>query len=120
MIKNESSNVSRQARHERVRKKISGTSDRPRLCVFRSLKNIYAQVIDDETGNTLAAASSLDSELKGTYGGNKTAAKAVGELIAKKALDKGITTVVFDRGGYLYHGRVAELAAGAREGGLKF
>ena len=120
MIKKKSSNVARQARHQRVRKKISSTPDRPRLCVFRSLKNIYAQVIDDTTGNTLAAASSLDAELKASYGGNKDAAKAVGELIAKKALDKGITNVVFDRGGYLYHGRVAELAAGAREGGLKF
>ena len=120
MIKKKSSNVSRLARHKRVRRKISGTAERPRLCVFRSLKNIYAQVIGDTTGNTLAAASSLDAELKASYGGNKDAAKAVGELIAKKALDKGITNVVFDRGGYLYHGRVAELAAGAREGGLKF
>ncbi len=120
MIKKKSSNVSRLARHKRVRRKISGTAERPRLCVFRSLKNIYAQVIDDTTGNTLAAASSLDAEFKASYGGNKDAAKVVGELIAKKALEKGITNVVFDRGGYLYHGRVAELAAGAREGGLKF
>ena len=119
MIKKKSSNVSRLARHKRVRRKISGTAERPRLCVFRSLKNIYAQVIDDTTGNTLAAASSLDAEFKASYGGNKDAAKVVGELIAKKALEKGITNVVFDRGGYLYHGRVAELAAGAREGGLK-
>lgn len=92
----------------------------PRLCVFRSLKNIYAQVIDDTTGTTLAAASSLDADLKENYGGNKEAAKAVGEAVAKKAIAAGITEVVFDRGGYVYHGRVAELAAGAREGGLKF
>ncbi len=120
MIKKESSNVARLARHARVRKKISGTPERPRLCVFRSLKNIYAQVIDDTTGTTLAAASSLDADLKENYGGNKEAAKAVGEAVAKKAIAAGITEVVFDRGGYVYHGRVAELAAGAREGGLKF
>lgn len=120
MIKKESSNVARLARHARVRKKISGTPERPRLCVFRSLKNIYAQVIDDTTGTTLAAASSLDADLKENYGGNKEAAKAVGEAVAKKAIAAGITEDVFDRGGYVYHGRVAELAAGAREGGLKF
>ena len=120
MIKKESSNVARLARHARVRKKISGTPERPRLCVFRSLKNIYAQVIDDTTGTTLAAASSLDADLKENYGGNKEAAKAVGEAVAKKAIAAGITEVVFDRGGYVYHGRVAELAAGAREGGLNF
>ena len=120
MIKKESSNVARLARHARVRKKISGTPERPRLCVFRSLKNIFAQVIDDTTGTTLAAASSLDADLKENYGGNKEAAKAVGEAVAKKAIAAGITEVVFDRGGYVYHGRVAELAAGAREGGLKF
>ena len=88
--------------------------------MFRSLKNIYAQIIDDDKGVTLVAASSLDAELKDVYGGNKDAAKKVGELIAKKALEKGIDTVVFDRGGYIYHGRVQELADGAREAGLKF
>ena len=120
MIKKVNSNVSRLARHARVRKKISGTPELPRLCVFRSLKNIYAQIIDDTTGHTLAAASSLEGDLKGKNGGNREAAKAVGALIAKKALDKGIKQVVFDRGGYVYHGRVAELAAAAREGGLEF
>ena len=120
MIKKESSNVARLARHARVRKKISGTPERPRLCVFRSLKNIYAQVIDDTTGTTLAAASSLDADLKENYGGNKEAARKVGEMIAKRAAEKGISQVVFDRGGYIFHGRVKELAEGAREGGLKF
>lgn len=120
MIKKQSSNVSRLRRHKRVRKTVSGTSSRPRLCVYRSLKNIYAQIIDDENGATLVAASTLETELKEVYGGNKEAAKKVGELIAKKALEKGIDTVVFDRGGYIYHGRVQELAEGAREAGLKF
>ena len=120
MINKQSSNVSRLRRHKRVRKTVSGTAARPRLCVFRSLKNIYAQIIDDDKGTTLVAASSLDAELKEVYGGNKDAAKKVGELIAKKALEKGIDTVVFDRGGYIYHGRVQELADGAREAGLKF
>ena len=120
MIKKKSSEVSRLARHARVRKKISGTSEIPRLCVYRSLKNIYAQIIDDSKGVTLVSASSLDAELKANYGGNKDAAKAVGALVAKKALAAGISEVVFDRGGYVYHGRVAELAEGAREGGLKF
>ncbi len=120
MIKKQNSNVARLARHARVRKKISGTPERPRLCVFRSLKNIYAQIIDDTTGKTLVAASTLDKDLKGSYGGNKDAAKAVGVSVAKKAAAAGITKVVFDRGGYVYHGRVAELAAGAREGGLEF
>ena len=120
MIKKQNSNVSRLARHARVRQKISGTAERPRLCVFRSLKNIYAQIIDDTTGTTLVSASSLDADLKANYGGNKDAAKAVGQAVAKKALAAGIENVVFDRGGYVYHGRVAELAAGAREGGLKF
>ena len=101
-------------------KEVSGTAELPRLCVFRSLKNIYAQIIDDTAGKTLASASSLDAELKANYGGNKDAAKAVGALVAKRALDAGISEVVFDRGGYVYHGRVAELAEGAREGGLKF
>lgn len=120
MIKKENSNVSRLARHARVRKKVSGTTSVPRLCVYRSLKNIYAQIIDDTTGKTLVSASSLDAELKANYGGNKEAAKAVGEAVAKKAVEQGIKTVVFDRGGYVYHGRVAELAEGARQGGLEF
>ncbi len=117
MINKQSSNVARLRRHKRVRKAISGTAVCPRLCVFRSLKNIYAQIIDDVAGTTLVSASSL--ELEGN-GGNKEAAKAVGELVAKKALEKGIENVVFDRGGYIYHGRVQELADGAREAGLKF
>lgn len=104
----------------RVRKNISGTQERPRLNVYRSLKNIYAQVIDDETGKTLVSASSLDKELGLANGGNKDAAKAVGELVAKRAIEKGIKKVVFDRGGYIYHGRVEQLAEGAREGGLEF
>ncbi len=120
MIKKTSSNVSRLARHARVRKKVSGTAQVPRLCVFRSLKNIYVQIIDDTAAKTLVSASTLDAELKANYGGNKEAAKAVGALIAKKALEAGISEVVFDRGGYVYHGRVAELAEAAREGGLKF
>ena len=122
MVKKPVKNKIRIRKHERVRKKIIGTPERPRLNVFRSLHHIYAQVIDDTAGNTLAAASTLDEALKNTlaYGGNKEAAKAVGLLIAKKAQDKGITEVVFDRGGYIYHGRVKELAEGAREGGLEF
>ena len=120
MIKRKNSEEARRARHARVRKKVSGTTEIPRLCVYRSLKNIYAQIIDDTTGKTLVSASTLDAELKANYGGNKEAAKAVGMLIAKKALDANIKEVVFDRGGYVYHGRVAELAAGAREGGLDF
>lgn len=120
MIKKKSSEISRLARHARVRKKISGTSEVPRLCVYRSLNNIYAQIIDDTKGVTLVSASTLDADLRGNYGGNKEAAKAVGLSVAKKALAKNIKAVVFDRGGYVYHGRVAELAAGAREGGLEF
>jgi large subunit ribosomal protein L18 len=120
MIKRKNSEEARRARHARVRKKVSGTTEIPRLCVYRSLKNIYVQIIDDTTGNTLVSASTLDAELKANYGGNKEAAKAVGLLAAKKALDANIKTVVFDRGGYVYHGRVAEVAAGAREGGLEF
>ena len=106
-------------RHRRVRGKISGTAERPRLNVFRSNANIYAQVIDDTTGTTLCAASTLDKSFNGN-GGNKEAAREVGKLIAQKAAEKGITNVVFDRGGYIFHGRVKELADGAREGGLKF
>ena len=119
MIHRKDSNKLRQRRHRRVRGKISGTAERPRLCVYRSLANIYAQVIDDVRGVTLASASSLDKDFDG-YGGNKDAAREVGKLIAKKAIDKGIKAVVFDRGGYIYHGRVQELAEGAREGGLEF
>ena len=112
----------RAKRHARVRKNIFGTPERPRLCVFRSNKNISCQIIDDVNGVTLAAASSLDKELKAevAYGGNKEAAKKVGKAIAKKAAEKGISEVAFDRGGFIYHGRVKELAEGAREGGLKF
>lgn len=115
-------NEIRQRKHERVRKKIFGTPERPRLNVFRSLKHIYAQIIDDTTGTTLVAASTVEKEIKDKmpYGGNKQAAREVGRLIAQKALEKGIKKVVFDRGGYLYHGRVKELAEGAREGGLEF
>jgi large subunit ribosomal protein L18 len=122
MINKPSKNETRLRKHYRVRKKISGTSERPRLNVFRSLKNIYAQVIDDTTGTTLVSASTIDVAIKGkiTRGGNKEAAKEVGKLLAQKAAEKGIKQVVFDRGGYLYHGRVAELAEGAREGGLEF
>ena len=119
MIKKQNSNVARLRRHARVRKNISGTAERPRLNVFRSLNNIYAQIIDDVTGTTLAAASSLDKEFSGN-GGNVEGAKQVGLLVAKKAAEKGIKQVVFDRGGYVYHGRVAALAEGAREGGLEF
>lgn len=120
LINKPSKNVARLRRHKRVRKLISGTPARPRLCVFRSLANIYAQIIDDVNGVTLVSASTLDAELKGSNGGNKEAAKAVGQLVAKRAIEKGIKDVVFDRGGYIYHGRVAELAEGAREGGLEF
>jgi large subunit ribosomal protein L18 len=109
-------------RHQRIRNDLIGTPDKPRLCVFRSNKNIFCQIIDDVNHKTLASASTIDKELKGeiAYGGNKDAAKKVGEAIAKRALDKGISEVAFDRGGFLYHGRVKELAEGAREGGLKF
>ena len=119
MIVRKDKNELRQRRHRRVRGKVSGTAERPRLCVYRSVKNIYAQLIDDVRGVTLVAASSLDKDFDG-YGGNKEAAKAVGLSIAKKAVQAGITEVVFDRGGYVYTGRVALLADGAREGGLKF
>jgi large subunit ribosomal protein L18 len=121
MINKPNKNEIRLRKHTRVRKKIEGTTERPRLNVFRSLKNIYVQIIDDTTGKTLVAASTLDEVLKGkTVGGNKEAAKEVGRLIAQKAIEKGIKQVVFDRGGYLYHGRVKELAEGAREAGLDF
>ncbi|MEG1257330.1 50S ribosomal protein L18 [Clostridium sp.] len=112
--------LSREKRHLRVRKKIHGTAVRPRLSVYRSEKNIYAQVIDDVAGRTLVAASTLDKDFAIKVGSNKEAAKLVGEIIAKKAIEAGITEVVFDRGGYVYHGRVQMLAEGAREAGLKF
>ncbi|MBQ3096415.1 MAG: 50S ribosomal protein L18 [Clostridia bacterium] len=120
MVSRIDSNEQRLKRHKRVRGKISGTAERPRLCVFRSLQHIYAQVIDDTTGKTLAAASSQDKSLEGVYGGNKEAARKVGALIAERAKEAGISVVVFDRGGYVFEGRVAELAAGAREAGLEF
>jgi large subunit ribosomal protein L18 len=122
MITKVSKNSSRKVRQKRVRVKISGTTERPRLNVFRSSKNIYAQIIDDTKGITLVSASSLDPEIKGnvSYTGNKEASKLVGELVAKKAQEKGIKSVVFDRAGYIYHGRVKELGEGAREAGLEF
>ena len=119
MIKKADSNKARAKRHARVRAKISGTPERPRLNVYRSTKHIYAQLIDDVNGVTLASASSMDKAFEGE-GGNTEAARKVGTKIAERALAKNITEVVFDRGGYLYHGRVKELAEGAREGGLKF
>jgi large subunit ribosomal protein L18 len=121
-VANKTKKEQRLARHRRVRKGLTGTSAKPRLCVFRSLKNISVQVIDDTTGTTLASASTLDKDIKeqAAYGGNKDAAKLVGVKIAKAALDKGVEVVAFDRGGFLYHGRVKELADGAREAGLQF
>lgn len=122
MIQKVDRNQKRKKRHLRVRNKVMGTAERPRLNVFRSLKNIYAQLIDDEAGHTLVSASTLDPELKESVknGGTVESAELVGELIAKRALDKGFQTVVFDRGGYVYHGRVKALAEGARKGGLQF
>ena len=119
MVKQINRKANRAKRQIRVRAKISGTSTCPRLNVFRSSKNIYAQIIDDVAGVTLVAASSVEKGFEGN-GGNKEGAFKVGEMIAKKALEKGINTVVFDRAGFLYHGRVAELADGARKGGLSF
>lgn len=119
MIKKQNSNVARLRRHARVRKNISGTAQKPRLDVFRSLNHIYAQLIDDTNRVTLAAASSVEKGFSAN-GGNIEGAKVVGQMIAKVALEKGIKEVVFDRGGYVYHGRVAALAEGAREGGLEF
>lgn len=114
--------TARKKRHFRVRKKVVGTPGKPRLNVFRSVNHIYAQVIDDYSGITLAAASTLDKELKGkiSAGGNIAAARTVGELIAKRAVDKGVKGVVFDRGGYIYHGRIKALADAARSKGLEF
>ena len=119
MVKNFDKNAQRKKRHIRVRGKISGTPERPRLSVFRSNANISAQIIDDVNGKTLVAASSLEKGFDGATG-NKEAARKVGKTLAERAKEKGIGTVVFDRSGYLYHGRVAELAEGAREGGLEF
>ena len=120
MIKKVARNDVRKSRHERVRNKVSGTKDVPRLNVFRSNSNIFAQIIDDENGTTLVSASSIDKDLKLENGGNVEAATKVGEVLAKKAKKAKITEVVFDRGGYLYHGRVKALAEAARENGLKF
>ena len=119
MVSKKDSNKARLKRHQRVRSKVSGTAQRPRLDVFRSAKNIYAQVIDDVAGVTLVSASTVEKDFT-EYGGNKDAAKKVGLMIAERCKAKCIENVVFDRGGYLYHGRVKELAEGAREGGLQF
>ena len=119
MINRPDTKAQRLKRHKRVRARLSGTPERPRLDVFRSENHIYAQVIDDVAGRTLCAASSVEKDFGGS-GGNREAAKKVGKLIAERSLAKGIDTVVFDRGGYIYHGRVKELAEGAREGGLQF
>ena len=110
----------RKKRQLRARKKINGTAERPRLNVFRSLSNIYAQIINDVTGETLVSASSIDKTAGVSYGGNIEAAKAVGKLVAERAKEKGISQVVFDRGGHIYHGRIAALAGAAREAGLEF
>ena len=119
MVNKPDSNKARLKRHRRVRGKISGTPERPRLNVFRSAKHIYAQLIDDVNGVTIASAASTEKGFD-VSGGNKEGAFKVGQMIASRAAEKGITEVVFDRGGYIYHGRVAELAAGARDGGLNF
>ena len=122
MINKTDKNTERVVRHKRVRTKVSGTSERPRLCVYRSLGQIYAQIIDDTKGVTLASASTLDNEVKALCQGKSKSeqAKIVGQAIAKRALEKKISEVVFDRGGYIYIGRVQALADGAREAGLKF
>lgn len=122
MLSRQDKNVARKRRHLRVRKKVTGTKERPRLNVYRSLKHIYAQIVDDEQGRTLVAASSLDKDVSAGRKscGNKECARLVGKLVAAKAVQVGIKTVVFDRGGYLFHGRIRELAEGAREGGLEF
>lgn len=119
MVKKTDRKMERTRRHLRVRRKISGTSERPRLCVYKSNTNLYVQIIDDVAGNTLVSCSTLDKEIK-TKHANVEAAKEVGAMIAKKALEKNIKSVVFDRGGNIYHGVVKELAEAAREGGLKF
>ena len=122
MFKKQDRNEIRVIRHARVRKKISGTTERPRLCVYRSNAHIYAQIIDDTAGKTLAAASTVEKDIASQIGevDKKGAAKLVGKIVAERAQAAGIKTVVFDRGGYIFTGRVAELAAGAREGGLDF
>ena len=119
MVSRPDTKKARAKRHKRVRSKISGTASCPRLCVFRSTSNIYAQIIDDVAGVTLVSASTAEKSFT-EYGGNKEAAKKIGQIVAERCKAKGIETVVFDRGGYVYHGRVAELAEGAREGGLNF
>lgn len=119
MVSRQDSNIARKKRHVRVRGKISGTAECPRLNVYRSLANIYVQLIDDESGVTLAQASTVEKDFA-QYGGNVEAAKAVGKKLAERATEKGIKECVFDRGGYVYHGRVAAVAEGAREGGLEF
>jgi large subunit ribosomal protein L18 len=122
MDKAKEKRLARRRRHARVRARVSGTAERPRLCVFRSLKHIYAQVIDDSLANTLVSASTLEAEVQTEFSGKDKAAQAaaVGKVLAKRALDAGIEMVVFDRGGYKYHGRVKSLADAAREAGLKF
>lgn len=122
MISNRSRNEMRELRHRRLRARVAGTAEKPRLCVFRSLNHIYAQVIDDESGRTIISASTVDKSLKGTFktGGNQEAAISVGKLVAERALAQGIVEVVFDRGGHIYQGRVKALAEAAREAGLKF
>ena len=122
MISNRSRNEMRELRHRRLRARVAGTAEKPRLCVFRSLNHIYAQVIDDESGRTMISASTVDNSLKGTLatGGNQEAAISVGKLVAERALAQGIVEVVFDRGGHIYQGRVKALAEAAREAGLKF
>ena len=119
MVSRKDKNAQRLKRHVRIRSKISGTPECPRLAVYRSNKNIYAQIIDDVNGVTLVSASTLEAGFEG-IGSNKEAAKKVGMSLAERAKEKGISAVVFDRGGYIYHGRVSELADGAREGGLQF
>ena len=119
MVNKIDSNKARLKRHVRVINKVNGTAERPRLSVFRSAKNIYAQIIDDKAGVTLVSASSLEKSFT-EKGSDKAAARAIGKLVAERAVEKGITAVVFDRSGYLYHGRIKELAEGAREGGLNF
>ncbi|HXK71826.1 MAG: 50S ribosomal protein L18 [Clostridia bacterium] len=122
MIKNIDKNNARKKKHDRIRNHLSGTAEMPRLNVYKSLNNIYAQVIDDTKGYTLVSASTMDPSLKGTLknGSNLEAAKQVGTLVAKKALEKGIKSVIFDRGGYVYHGKIKALADAAREAGLEF
>ncbi|MBI4213835.1 MAG: 50S ribosomal protein L18 [Chloroflexi bacterium] len=120
MYRGANSGLARRRRHARIRKRLAGTGERPRLCVFRSLSHIYAQVVDDTAGRTLVAASTAEPSLRGQGGTKSDRAKAVGIAIAERAKAAGIDQVVFDRGGYLYHGRVRQLAEGAREGGLSF